>query len=162
MKEKSPFLTAIRNIDLIIAGVVLAILIALTVAGVVWRYIFSSPFTWLEEVQVICMVWVVFAGGGAAFRAGNHVAIEVLVDVFPAKVQRVIGWFITIVVVAVLAYFFVQSIGYIKMFLRSGRTTSMLKIPYSLIYSIVPISLVNMLASYFYSIIRRPEAKESD
>lgn len=36
------------------------------------------------------------------------------------------------VVVLVLAYLFVQSLGYIQMFLRSGRATPMLDIPYAL------------------------------
>ena len=163
MNKKNPFLTAICNIDLIVAGIVLAILIALTVAGVVWRYIFAHPFTWLEEVQVACMVWIVFAGGGAAFRTGNHVAIEMIVDMLPPKLQKVINWLIMVVVVVVLAYLFVQSIGYVKMFIRSGRATPMLKIPYALIYGIVPVSLIIMIVSYLYSIYTgvKSEAKEA-
>lgn len=163
MNKKKPFLTAICNLDLIVAGIVLVILISVTVAGVIWRYILAHPFTWLEEVQAACMAWIVFAGGGAAFRSGNHVAIEMVVDMFPPKAQKVIGWLISAVVVVVLVYLFIQSIGYVKMFLRSGRATSMLKIPFSLIYAIVPLALIDMLVSYFYALITgvQSEAKEA-
>ena len=77
------------NIDIVVASIILAILIVLTFLGVVWRYIFNAPFTWLEEVQTSCMVWIVFAGAGAAFRSGNHVAIEMIVDLMPKSMQKI-------------------------------------------------------------------------
>lgn len=67
---------------------ILALLIVLTFAGVIWRYIFHAPFTWLEEVQTSCMVWITFAAAGAAFRTGNHVAIEMIVDLMPKKHKK--------------------------------------------------------------------------
>ncbi len=123
----------------------------------------GQPFTWLEEVQLACMVWIVFAAGGAAFRTGNHVAIEVIVDLLPAKLQKLMEVLLSIVVVAVLGYLFYQSLGFIQMFLKSGRSTSMIKIPYALIYGIAPLSYVLMVISYFYSIITgvKSEAKEA-
>lgn len=162
MKKDNKFLKLLCNLDIAVASITLAVLIILTVAGVAWRYIFGSPFTWLEEVQLACMVWIVFAAGGAAFRTGNHVAIEMVVDLFPKKVQKVIEWMISVVVVVVLAYLFVQSLGFIQIFLKSGRSTPMLDIPYSVIYGIAPVSFVVMIVSYFYSIIKgvKSEAKE--
>ena len=69
-KKENKIVNLLLNIDIAIACTVLAILIVLTVAGVLYRYILAKPFTWLEEVQLACMVWVVFAAGGAAFRTG--------------------------------------------------------------------------------------------
>ena len=37
------------------------------------------------------MVWITFAAAGAAFRNGNHVAIEMIVDLMPEKVQKVMA-----------------------------------------------------------------------
>ena len=68
MKEQSALKKIAGNLDIIVAGIALIVLIALTFAGVVMRYIIGQPFTWLEEVQLFCMVWIVFAAGGAAFR----------------------------------------------------------------------------------------------
>ena len=75
-KKENKASAILMNIDIVVASIILAILIVLTFLGVVWRYIFNAPFTWLEEVQTSCMVWIVFAGAGAAFRSGNHVAID--------------------------------------------------------------------------------------
>ena len=73
MKRDNKVLSLLGNLDIALAGLTLAVLIILTVLGVAWRYVFAQPFTWLEEVQLACMVWIVFAAGGAAFRTGNRV-----------------------------------------------------------------------------------------
>lgn len=163
MSQSSKFKTVLWNLDTIVASVVLAILIVLTFAGVPFRYLLGSPFTWLEEVQLACMVWIVYAGAGVAFRAGNQVAIEMVVDLLPRSLQKIAEIFISIVVVVVLGYLFYQSLGYIGIFLRSGRATPMLKIPYSVIYGIGPVSFVLMVISYFYALVKgvKSEAKEA-
>ena len=162
-KKNNKLLSVLGNLDIIVACVVLVALIIMTFLGVIFRYALKSPFTWLEEVQMACMVWIVFAAGGAAFRTGNHVAIEMIVDMFPKKVQKVFEWVIAVVVFAVLAYLFYQSLGFIGMFLKSGRATSMIKIPYALVYGIAPVSFVLMVVSYVFSLVKgvKSEAKEA-
>jgi len=163
MADKTSKLGLLANLDIAIASVTLAILIVLTFLGVTWRYILGAPFTWLEEVQLACLVWIVFAAGGAAFRTGNHVAIEMVVDLMPKKMQRVMTVLISIVVVAVLGYLFYETIGFLQMFARSGRSTSMLNIPYTLIYGIALLSYVDMIVSYFWALKNeiKSEAKEA-
>lgn len=151
MKEKSKILKVIGNLDIAVAVIALVILVLLTSSGVVFRYILGKPFTWLEEVQLFCMVWIVFAAGGAAFRTGNHVAIEMVVDMFPQKIQKLMGFLIDIVVLLVIGYLFKQSVGFVSVFVKSRRSTSMLEIPYYLIYGIAPVSYVIMIVSYFTS-----------
>lgn len=163
MNQESKLKNVLWNLDTIVASVVLAILIILTFAGVPFRYLLGAPFTWLEEVQLACMVWIVYAGAGAAFRAGNQVAIEMIVDLMPKGMQKIMEIFISVVVLAVLGYLFYQSLGYIGIFLRSGRATPMLKIPYAVIYGIAPVSFVLMVISYFYALFKgvKSEAKEA-
>ena len=163
MKQGSKLKSVLCNLDIVVASVVLAILIVLTFAGVPFRYVFNKPFTWLEEVQLACMVWIVFAAAGAAFRSGNQVAIEMVVDMLPKKLQKVVEVLISVIVVAVLGYLLYQSFGYLEIFVRSGRSTPMLKIPYVFIYGIAPVSYVLMVISYFYALFKgvKSEAKEA-
>ena len=105
-KKENKGLSILANLDIAVAAVILAVLIVLTFAGVIWRYIFNAPFTWLEEVQTSCMVWIVFAGAGAAFRMGNHVAIEMIVDMMPEKMQKAMGWIISVILRLGLRHFY--------------------------------------------------------
>lgn len=161
--KNNKFLSFLGNIDIIVAGIMLAILIILTFLGVIYRYVLAAPFTWLEEVQTSCLVWIVFAAAGPAFRYGNHVAIEMFVDLMPKSMQKVMTVLISAIVVIVLAYLFKETLGFIAIFARSGRATSMLKIPFSLIYGIALVSYVDLLISYFYSLYAnvKSEAKEA-
>lgn len=163
MKDKKRLLGVLSNLDFIVASATLAILVVLTFLGVIWRYCLRAPFVWLEEVQLACMVWIVYLGAGAAFRTGNHVAIEMVVDLMPKMLQKVITVLISVVVVTVIGYLFIQTIGYIEMFQRSGRTTNILDIPFTYIYGIALISYVDMIVSYFYSMIKgvKSEVKEA-
>ncbi|MDF2609570.1 MAG: TRAP-type C4-dicarboxylate transport system, small permease component [Lachnospiraceae bacterium] len=139
------------NFDIAIAGIALVVLIVLTFLGVIMRYVFESPFTWLEEVQLWCMVWIVYAAAGAAFRTGSHVAIEMVVELFPKAVQKVMEVLISLIVIIVIGFLFIQSIGFVELFVRSGRTTNMLSVPYSLIYGMVPVSCILMILNFFYA-----------
>lgn len=162
-ENKVTFKTILCNLDLVLASIVLAVLIILTFAGVFYRYVLMAPFTWLEEVQMACMVWIVFAAAGPAFRVGGHVAIEMIVDMMPKPLQKIMDVFISLVIVVVLGYLFDKTLGFINIFLESGRATSMLKIPYWLIYGIAIPALIDMLVSYFYSLYTgvKSEVKEA-
>lgn len=160
MKKKG--LKSLGNLDVLVASLILAVLIILTCLGVVMRYLVHKPFTWLEEVQLFCMVWIVFCGAGFAFRTGSHVAIEMVVDLFPQKVQKIFEILIDIVVVLVIGYLFKNSIAYIQMMIQMGRTTAILGIPYWLDYCIAPVSYVLMIISYFYSKYVKKEDGEEE
>lgn len=147
-KNKKAFRFLI-NMDILIASVALVILVGCTFAGVIARYVLGKPFGWIEEIQAAFIVWVVFAAGGAAYRTGNHSAIEIVFETLPSSAQKIVSVFIGVVVTAVLGFLCYTSIGYLQLFLRTGRTTAVLNIPYTWIYLIVPISCVLQICNYF-------------
>ena len=142
------FLYILDRIEVAVASLVLAVLIGVTFVGVPMRYIFSQPFTWEEEFQLACMVWITFLAAPAAFRTKSHVAIEILVDALPKKIRKGIELLIPVIVYAVLIYFLFRSKDYINVMLRTNRKTPILMIPYAWIYAIAPVSIVLMLISY--------------
>lgn len=148
MNNKRVGLSWLINLDIIIAGIALVVLVTLTLFGALSRYFLNNPFTWMEEIQLLLEVWVVFLGAGYAFRAGGHVAVELLVEYLPEKVQKIIEYFIAVIVIGTIGYLLYQSMGYFDLFQSSERTTSILQIPYTLIYGIVPIACVLMLVNY--------------
>lgn len=144
MKTENRFLRGLCNLDLLAACVALVLLISVTFFGVIMRYCFGDPFVWQEEVQLALSVWVVFLGGRYAFVCGNHAAIDVIVEMFPEKVQKVVSVLIAVAAVVVLSYVGYQGIRYIMQMVRYHRVTNILKIPYSLIYIPLPVGCVTM------------------
>ncbi|MBR0258445.1 MAG: TRAP transporter small permease, partial [Synergistaceae bacterium] len=122
MKKPNPLIKIICNIDLIIAMVALIVLTLVTSAGVFKRYVMKDPILWQEEISAFCQVWMVYMGARAAFRTGSHVAIEMLVDALPEKLQKFMGYVIDVIVLFVLVFLLVKSQAYVaQVFGRSGR-----------------------------------------
>lgn len=145
MNSKNKFLDFLRNLDIIIACIALTVLIFITFFGVIMRYFLGQPFVWQEEVQLMCLVWIIFMASGAAFRYGNHVMIEMVVDMLPQKAARVVAVVDLILGLLILGFIGFQSYALVSTLAASGRATNILDIPYALIYSVVPIGFVLMM-----------------
>lgn len=150
MSKKIDAKKVIVNLDLGIAGVSFAILVILTFLGVVMRYAFRKPFTWLEEVQVGLFIWVSFFGGVAAFRTKGHVSIASIYDALPRRGKIVDSVFVAVVVVAALSYFFLKSLDMVIMFVQTNKSTSVLSIPSAFLFGVVPLCCILMIVNYLY------------
>jgi TRAP-type C4-dicarboxylate transport system permease small subunit len=67
-------------------------LVAITLVipyGVFMRYVMNSASSWPEPFSVLAMVLFSFVGGAAAYRAGAHIAVQMLTDAVPEKVRFV-------------------------------------------------------------------------
>ena len=149
MKIQNKKIKILLNLDIIISSIAMAILIGITFAGVIMRYVVGNPFGWIEEVQAGLIVWVVFLAGGAAYRTANHSSIEIFYEMFSRSIQKIIQVFIGIIVTLVLGYLCYTACRYFKLFIRTGRATSVLQIPYIFIYAIVPIACLLQVFNYF-------------
>ena len=122
MKRANPLVKTLCNLDLIIASVALIVLTLVTSVGVFKRYVMQDPILWQEEISAFCQVWMIYMGASVAFRTGSHVAIEMLIDALPEKLQKFMGYVIDLIVLFVLVFLLVKSQAYIaQVFGRSGR-----------------------------------------
>ena len=138
----------LKNIDLLISGIALIVLIITTFLGVIMRYFLNDPFVWQQELQLMCFVWVVFFAGGAAFRTGSHVAIEFIVERLAPSLKHVAELFGFVVILLVLSYFLRHSVTLVNQMIVTERTTNILNMPYAVIYAAFPISCILMIVNY--------------
>ena len=145
----------LENLDYVIAGIALAVLVLVTFVGVFTRYFLGMPFAWEEEFQLACFVWITFLGVGAAFRSGSHVAIELLVERMPEKAARYVelgGYAVSMLIFAFFLYYGVQIVLSMA---AMGRTTNILGIPYAAIYVVVPIGCLLMMYNFTRVILKK-------
>jgi TRAP-type C4-dicarboxylate transport system permease small subunit len=45
---------------------------------VVARYVFSSSFTWAEEVSIVIVLWATWGGACIGIKQGNHLRVKIL------------------------------------------------------------------------------------
>ena len=155
MKKRT--LDRILSIDLYIAIATLSALIIITFIGAIMRYAFNSPFAWQKEIQIGLIIWSVFFGGSAAFRMGNHIAIDIIVDRFPEKVKKLFEIVIYVIVIVVLAYLLFCSYKMVVQLSQGNRVTDILYIPKQYIYLCIPISCFLMIVNYTICVLRKIE-----
>lgn len=137
----------ILGVDYLIAGVCLTILVLVTFLGVIFRYFLNSPLIWEEEVQLMMSTWTIYFGAAAAFRTGGHIAIDMIVDMFPKKVQKVFDVLIFLVTTGVLVFLMMNGAALVNQFIRTNRMTNILHIPSQYVYLAIPAGCGLMIIS---------------
>ena len=69
------------------AGIAITLMSIIIPIGVVMRYVFGFGAQWPEPIAILLMVVFTFIGAAAAYRAGAHIAVTMLVDRLPAVAQ---------------------------------------------------------------------------
>jgi TRAP-type C4-dicarboxylate transport system permease small subunit len=69
------------------AGIAITLMSVIIPVGVVMRYAFGVGAQWPEPIAILLMVVFTFVGAAAAYRAGAHIAVTMLVDRLPPVAQ---------------------------------------------------------------------------
>ncbi|MGF1868417.1 TRAP transporter small permease [Photobacterium indicum] len=137
-------LDRISQLDIIAATSFLTIIVLLMSYGVITRYVFNAPSSWVEEVCLALFVWMTFMGSSALMRTDELVRIDYLVHKIPAKAANILDNLLRPILV-IFALTFMVYWGWKLLPFSQVRFTPALKIPYIYIYAAVPVSGTFML-----------------
>jgi TRAP-type transport system small permease protein len=122
------------EILLCIIGSTMALLIGVQVFS---RYVLNHSLFWSEEVGRICLVWITFLGGSAAYRRHAHIGIDFFVNRLPSCWRRASE---ILVAAAALVFFAVLiSYGSIFVWFVSAQKTAALGVPTAIPYLVIPV-----------------------
>jgi len=117
----------------VIAGLALAVIVASVAWGVITRYLLAQPASWTVETAAIAFAWLVFVGAAAAFKRNEHIAIDLVVNLLPGKLQRWARGIADGVVLAILL-----AVAYLATrfsIATLDAPTTILRLPQSVIYA---------------------------
>ena len=146
--------TLFKNLDMIVAGFSLVVLVAVTFFGVIMRYLFNDPFIWLQEIQLWTLTWIVFFGGSVAFRNGSHVAIDFFVNRISQGKKYLIELLVLIICIVIMFYLMVNGLKYVIQLYDTERVTDILHVSYSIIYAAFPICCFLIIVNFSSVLIR--------
>lgn len=69
-------------------GLIATALVATAFGQVVARYVFSRPFAWVLEVDVLLLVWATMLAGYVGVRRNGHMAVDAFVLTWSARNRR--------------------------------------------------------------------------
>lgn len=169
MQEKTPrdfiilVLDKIGHIVEVISGsfsvLLFATMTVVTLLGVLFRYVMSSPFEWTEEIARFLMLCICFLSINMAFRKKEHIAITTVVEILPPKAKKILDYLIDILISFFLILLIKQ--GYL-MATGTLMSASTINISMAWIYMFVPLgaflTLVQLILSTTKKLLREFEA----
>ncbi len=86
-----------------IALVALTLAIPISAANALSRYALKYTFPWYPEMIRVAFAWIVFPGAAAAYWRHMHFGIDLIVNLMPKSIQRLMGIFSHVFMTALLA-----------------------------------------------------------
>ena len=88
------------------ACAMLAVSASLGLFQIITRFVLERPAEWTEVLIRFSLIWMVFLGIPAAFRAGAMVSVDVLYRWSGARMRRVLDWIVSIAALLLVAVIF--------------------------------------------------------
>ena len=145
-----------RNIQEVMSGTALVVVIASVCYGVVSRYLLHQPATWSNELATITFTWVVFIGASAAFKHKMHIGIDLLVKSLPSIPRAILVTLANVLLLVFLGY--VTVLGFSFSIISYKQPTSVLRIPNTYVFMAVPIGFGLMFLHHVWDMIKNRRA----
>lgn len=120
----------------------MSVMAMLVFVNVVCRYIFNFSIIWAEELSQYLMIWITYLGAGLALREGRHVAVEMLQDLLPRGLRRLVRAALAAAMLGFLAVLAVLGVR-IAAFTWT-QETPVLNLPTGLPYLAIPVGAAVM------------------
>jgi len=130
-----------------LTAVLAAIAACLVLAMSLWitydvlsRYFFDASSPWAFDLSEYALVWITFLGAPWVLLQDRHVRIELLVDVLPVRVQRLLGVVVCLTAIVICAILTWRTgLAALQYFERGQMMPRIWRIPRISPYSIIPI-----------------------
>lgn len=139
--------------------VISVVMICVTFAQVVFRYVIAAPLPWSEELARYCFVWIVFLGGAIGLSGGIHLGVDLIVNLLPAPVRRALDALTSALIAAFAATVIYASWPVLSM--NMLQRSPALGVQMTYVYAAIPISMALIflicLERIFRYVSSRPE-----
>lgn len=97
-----------------LAGVLLALMLVMIIAQVIFRYGLNNSLGWTEELAKFFMVWIACLVAPWAYRENLNVSIDMFADALPPSLYKLSNLLITLLLLVVSGLFFKQSLEFVQ------------------------------------------------
>lgn len=126
-----------------VVAALLAAMTGLVFTNVAMRYLMGHSLTWVEELTRYMMIWLAYLGAGLAWRAGAHVAVDLLHGAIPAASARALRLAIAVGMIAFLAAVGWYGVAYSSF--AMSQKSAVLSLPLGLVYWAIPTGCLLMI-----------------
>ena len=121
--------------------VLMALIVAIMFAQVLFRYVFNQSLSWSEELAKFLFVWLTFLGAAICIKERLHVGVEFLMERLSDKWKRYLNLFQTVLI----TFFncFLSVVGFRWVWEVSGTLSPAMSLPLNIVfYAALPVAAV--------------------
>lgn len=121
--------------------ILMALIIAIMFAQVLFRYVFNHSLSWSEESAKFIFVWLVFLGAAVCIKERVHIGVEFLIERLSGNRKKYLELFNTLLIVLFNAA--ISIIGFFWVYEVSGTLSPAMELPLNIVfYAALPVAAV--------------------
>src|SRR5690625_4206629 len=86
----------------ILLGLTLFVIVAITIAQVIARFVFNSPLIWSDELARLLLVWLVFIGAAVVSYDDRHMSVDLFSERFSPLTKLIVSIILRILILVFL------------------------------------------------------------
>jgi len=133
------------------------LMVVVTLAQVIFRYVIEAPLPWSEELARYCFVWIVFLGGAIGLSRGVHLGVDLFVNQLPKRLRTGLAVLTNAMIACFASAVIYASVPVINM--NMLQRSPALGVQMSWIYIAIPVSMgliILICAERILAILRAP------
>jgi TRAP-type C4-dicarboxylate transport system permease small subunit len=135
------------RVPYVVTGSLFLIAIAINIANVVGRYVFSVPIFWAEEVLVFIIIWSIFLAAATIVYRGEHLNMDLFYTMMKRPLKRVVNAAIAALFLVCAGTVVVQSYKVVSLYVGSGGVSVAAGVPMVVPHAAIPVGFVLMIAA---------------
>ena len=139
---------------LVLLGLMLLAMVALSVLNVVGRYVFSASLLWADEIAVFGMIVMGWLGAIVVAWRRMDIRMSILSDLFPERVQFWLGMVVQLMTAVLCGWVAWLSWGYVSRLMQFGMTSDGAKIPLWTVHIAITITLAGLSLIAAFRLVR--------
>ena len=148
-------LSRCESVLIYLALLAIFIIMGLTTADAIGRYVFNRPIGWAYEItEKYLMVLAVFMAAGYAYRRGAYIRVTFCVDRLPRQTKTPVNYFVQVLSILFSVLLVVATIKRAAFTINSGTTLGLLNYPIWPGYVMLPVGLFFMLLLMLFDLPR--------
>jgi TRAP-type C4-dicarboxylate transport system permease small subunit len=94
----------IKKAEIVLIVLMATLIVSVIAAQVFMRYFLDRPFTWVEELATLTLIYLCFFAADVVYKEKLHISVDYFVKKLPYKVQRIINLLINS---SIVLFFFI-------------------------------------------------------
>jgi C4-dicarboxylate transporter, DctQ subunit len=140
----------IMNFFVVFAGILLSFAALSVAAGITTRYFFDYPLPWVTELAEFSLLYLPFLLGVWVLRKDSHVKMDIILNLFPQKVQNVVNT-VTSIMCALICLILAIFAGKVThdQYLSKAFTYTILEIPKWILTIVIFLGSFMLVVEFF-------------